>query len=140
MPVFVDLSLLWRWTSTYQAPKGWVSQKCELQSFVFQKVPIWQWLQANQLGRFEYNFRCLKWFFRKLSRKLRSAFFLKLRPLKIRLLVTWLKCLINGVGGLAGGGRNVHSMYCILFCIVIQSLRESWLGRWIFDILSLGWL
>ena len=25
-------------------------------------------------------------------------------------------------------------MFCILFCIVIQSLRESCLGRWIFDI------
>ena len=25
---------------------------------------------------FEYNFRCLKWFFRKLLGKLRSAFFL----------------------------------------------------------------
>ena len=54
---------------------------------------IWQRLLANQLGRFEQNFRCLKWFFRKVPRKLQSAFFLKLRFLKIRLLVTWLKCL-----------------------------------------------
>ena len=71
------------------------SQKCELQSFVFQKVPIWQRPLANQLGGFEYNFRCLKRFFRKVRRKLRSAFFLKLRILKIRLLVTWLKCLFG---------------------------------------------
>ena len=40
-----------------QNMKGWVSQKCELQSFVFQKVLIWQRFLANQ-----YNFRCLKWF------------------------------------------------------------------------------
>ena len=92
MPVFVDLSLFWRWTSTYQNLKGWLSHNCELQSFVFQKVPIWQRLLANQLGEFEYNFRCLKRFFRKVPRKLRSAFFLKLRFLKIRLLITWLKC------------------------------------------------
>ena len=65
------------------------------QSFVFQKVPIWQRPPANQLGEFEYNFRCLKWFFRKLPRKLRSAFFLKLRFLKIRLLLTWLKGLFK---------------------------------------------
>ena len=70
----MDLNLLWRWTSTYQNLKGWPSQKCELQSFVFQKVPIWQRLLANQLGQFEYNFRYLKWFFRKLPQKLRSAF------------------------------------------------------------------
>ena len=43
---------------------------------------------------FEYNFRCLKRFFRKVRRKLRSAFFLKLRFFKIRLLVTWLKYLL----------------------------------------------
>ena len=49
---------------------------------------------ANQHGGFEYNFRCLKRFFRKVRRKLRSAFFLKLRFLKIRFLVTWLKCLL----------------------------------------------
>ena len=55
-----------------------LSQKCELQCFVFQKVPIWQQLLANQVGGFEYKFRCLNWFFRK-------VFFLKLRFLKIRL-------------------------------------------------------
>ena len=55
-------------------------------------MPIWQRLLANQLGRFEYNFRCLKRFFRKVPRKLQSAFFRKLFFLKIRLLVTWLKC------------------------------------------------
>ena len=91
----MDLSVLWWWTSTYQNLKGWPSQKCELQSFVFQKVPIWQQLLYNQLEGFEYNFRYLKWFFRKLPRKLRSAFFLKLRFLKIGILVTWLKCLTN---------------------------------------------
>ena len=31
---------------------------------------------------FEYNFRCLKWFFRKLPQNLWSAFFLKFRFLK----------------------------------------------------------
>ena len=62
-----------------------LSQKCELQCFVFQKVPIWQQLLANQVGGFEYKFRCLNWFFRKVRRKLRPAFFLKLRFLKIRL-------------------------------------------------------
>ena len=90
---FFNLSLLWPRHSTYQNLKGWLSQKCELQSFVFQKVSIWQQPLANQLGGFEYNFRCLKRFFRKVQRKLRSAFSLKLRFLKIRLLVTWLKCL-----------------------------------------------
>ena len=71
--------------------KGWPSKKCELQFFVFQKVPIWQRPLANQLGGIEYNFRSLKRFFRKVRRKLRSAFSLKLRFLKIRLLDTWLK-------------------------------------------------
>ena len=42
-----------------------------------------------------YNFRRLKRFFRKVRRNLWSAFFFKLRFLKIRLLVTWLKCLIE---------------------------------------------
>ena len=79
----------------YQNLKGWLSQKFELQSFVFQKVPIWQQLLTNQLEGFEYNSRCLKRFSRKVQRKLRSAFFLKLTFLKIRLLVTWLKCLIE---------------------------------------------
>ena len=69
--------------------KGWLSQECEIQSFIFQKVPMWQRLLANQLGEFEYNFSCLKRFSRK-------AFFLKLRFLKIRLLVTWLKRLSKG--------------------------------------------
>ena len=54
-------------------PESWPFQKCELKLFVFQKALIWQRLLANQLGRFEYNFSCLKWFFSKLPRKLRSA-------------------------------------------------------------------
>ena len=91
----MDLSVLWWWTSLYQNLTGWPSQKCEHQSFVFQKVPIWQQLLANQLEGFECNFRCLKWFFRKLPRKVRSAFFLKKRFLNIRILVTWLKCLFT---------------------------------------------
>ena len=70
-------------------------QKPELQPFVFQKVPILQRCLANKIGRFEHSFRCLKWFSRKLPRKLRWAFLLKLRLLKIQLLVTWLKCLIK---------------------------------------------
>ena len=61
--------------------KMWTSMFC------LQKMSIWQRLLANQLGGFEYNFRFLKWFFRKLPGKLRLAFFLKLRFLKIRLLV-----------------------------------------------------
>ena len=104
----MDLSLLWQWTSTYQNLTGWPSQKCELQSFVFQKVPIWQRLLANQLGGFEYNFRCLKRFFRKVPQKLRSAFFLKLSFLKIRLLVTWLKCLIEGLRAFAESRLKVY--------------------------------
>ena len=58
-------------------------------------MPIWQQSRANQLGGSEYNFRCLKRFFRKVQRNLRSAFFLKLRFLKIRVFVTWLKCLLK---------------------------------------------
>ena len=81
----MDLSLLWRWTPTQQNLKGWPSQKCELQPFVFQKVPIWQRLLVNQLVGFEYNFRCLEWLPSKLSWKLRSAFLHKLRFLKIQL-------------------------------------------------------
>ena len=42
----------------------------------------------------EYNFRYLKWFFSKLPHKSQLVFLLKLWFLKIRLLVTWLKCLI----------------------------------------------
>ena len=59
----------------YQYLKGWLPQKCELESFVFQKVLIRQRLLANQLRGIEYNFRCLKRFFRKVRRELRSAFF-----------------------------------------------------------------
>ena len=106
----MDLSLLWWWTSTYQNLKGWPSQKCELQSFVFQKVPIWQRPLANQLGGFEYNFRYLKRFFRKVRRKLRSAFFLKLRFLKIRLLVTWLKCLLVVKGTFGKTSKSLKTL------------------------------
>ena len=88
--------------------KGWPFQKYELQSFVFQNVPIWQRHVANQLGVFEYNFRCLKRFLRKVPRKLWLTFFLELRFLIIRLLVTWLKCLLH---------------YVILYK---QTLRNSW--------------
>ena len=34
---------------------------------------IWERPLANQLGGIEYNFRCLKWFFSKLPRKLWSV-------------------------------------------------------------------
>ena len=61
--------------------------------FCLSKGALWQQLLANQLGRFEYNFRCLKRIFRKVLQKLRSAFFLKFRFLKMQLLVTQLKCL-----------------------------------------------
>ena len=56
-------------------------------------MPIWQRPLANQLGGFDFNFRCLKRFFGKVRQRLRSAFSLKLRFSKLRLLVTWLKCL-----------------------------------------------
>ena len=78
----------------YQKLKGLPLQKWEVQSFAFQKGPVWQRFLANQLGGLEYNIRCLKWFSRKLPLKLRTNFFLQLRSLKIQLLFTWLKCLI----------------------------------------------
>ena len=34
-------------------------------------MPIQQLLLANQLGKFEYNFRCRKWFFGRLPRKIK---------------------------------------------------------------------
>ena len=67
----MDLSLLWRWARTKQNLKDWLTQEWKLQSFVFQKVPIQQLLLANQLGEFEYNFRCRKWFFGRLPRKIK---------------------------------------------------------------------
>ena len=57
-------------------------------------MPIWQRLLANQLGGFEYNSRCLKWFFRKVPRKLPSAFFSSIKIWENTTLVTWLKCLV----------------------------------------------
>ena len=78
IPVFVDLSFLWWWTSTYQNPKGWLSQKCELQSFCLSKGAH----MATTSGQSAW-------------RILRSTFFLKLRFLKVRPLVTCLKCLLN---------------------------------------------
>ena len=50
--------------------------ECAFKPFVFQKVPIWQWLLVNQIGRFEYNFRCLKRFSRKLPENCDWLFFL----------------------------------------------------------------
>ena len=97
----------------YQYLKGWLPQKCELESFVFQKVLIWQQLLANQLRGIEYNFRCLKRFFRKVRRELRSAFFFKLRFLKVRLLVTWLKCLLN---------NHLHSQFLLLKLVILVLL------------------
>ena len=91
----MDLSLLSLRTFTQQNLKCWPCQKSKLQPFVFRKVPIWQRLLANQLRWFEYNFRCLKWLASKLPQKLWSAFLLKQRFLRIRLLVTWLNCLFT---------------------------------------------
>ena len=94
IPAFVDISLCsWR-TRTQQILKCWSFQKCEHQPFVFRKVPIWQRLRANQLGGFEYNFRCLELFSSNLTRNLRSSFLLKLPILKVRLLLTSLRCLL----------------------------------------------
>ena len=76
-------------------PERLALSKMPLQSFVFQKVLISQRPLANQLGGFQYNFRCLKRFFRKMRRKLRLTFVFKLRFVKIRLLITWLKCLVR---------------------------------------------
>ena len=47
--------------------KEWLYHRCELQPSVFQKLPIWQWLLANQLGEFEYNFKWLECFFAKFA-------------------------------------------------------------------------
>ena len=43
----------------------------------------------------EFNFRCLKWFFRKLPWKVRPAFLIKLRFLKLWLSVTRRKYLVQ---------------------------------------------
>ena len=72
-----------------------ICQKTELQFFIFQKVLMWLGFLTNQLGRFEYNFSCLKWFSSNLPRKLRSAFLPKLRFLKIQLSGRWIKCLLQ---------------------------------------------
>ena len=111
----------------YHNLKVWLSQKCELQSFVFQKVPIRQRLSANQLGGFQYNFRCLKRFFRKVLQKLRSAFLLKLRFLKIRLFVTWLMCLffVNILNGLLYWQQNVHHRCSIRLYINLRWSTSS---------------
>ena len=77
--------------NSQQNLKSQSCQKCKLQPFAFQKVPIREWLLPYQLGGFEYYFRFLKWFCSKFPRKLRRSFLHKLRFLKIRLLVTWLK-------------------------------------------------
>ena len=125
MPVFIDFSLLWQWYSTYQNLKGWPSQKCEFQSSIFQKVPIWQQPLANQLGGFEYNFRCLKRFFRKVRRKLRSAFSLKLRFLKTRLLVTWLKCLyLTPSSSVSFVGFEQENVSWVKICTILFCTRK----------------
>ena len=80
--------------STQKNLNCWPFQKCELHFFVFQKVPIWQGLLAYQLWAFECNLRCLRWFTSQFPERLRSAFPLKFRLLKIRLLFAWLKCLL----------------------------------------------
>ena len=74
--------------------------KCSCLNFnlVFQKVPIGQWLKVNQLQEFKCNFRHLKWFSSILLQKLQSDFLLKLRFLKMRLFVIWLKCLFVSAG------------------------------------------
>ena len=79
-----------------ELPRSKTWKVCPLKSvnFVFQKVPIWQQFLANPLRGFEYNFRCMKYFYSKLPLKLRSGFLLKLSFSKIRLLVTWLNCLV----------------------------------------------
>ena len=49
--------------------KNWTSIFCLSKGTQCQQV------LANPLEGFEYYFRCLKWFFKKLPRKLQSAFF-----------------------------------------------------------------
>ena len=94
IPVFVNLSLLWRWTSTYKNLKGWLSQKCvNFSLFSFKKCLYHNDFWSIGLGDLNIILRCMKRFFRKVPRKLQWVFFLKLRFLKIRLLVTWLECL-----------------------------------------------
>ena len=48
-------------------PEMLASQKCDLQTFIFQKVTISQQFLINKLGRFEYIFRCLKCFFQPIA-------------------------------------------------------------------------
>ena len=69
-------------------PEMSVFSKMSTSIFCLSKGAHMTTLLANQLGQFEYSFRCLKRFFRKMARKLRSPFFHKLRFLKTRLLVT----------------------------------------------------
>ena len=102
----MDLNFILWWTSMLQDMKVWISQKCDLQSFVFQQVPIWQGLLAIQLGGFEYSFRCLKWFTGNCRESCDRIFFLKLRSLKVWLLVTWLKFLL-----LEGGGNQINAPF-----------------------------
>ena len=86
----MDSSLPWWWLPKWQNLKDQPCKKYELQTFVFQKVLIRQ-----RLGAFEYGLRCMKWFSRKLLQKLLLAFLFKLRYLKIWLLVTWLRFLLQ---------------------------------------------
>ena len=41
----------------------------------FQIMPIWKQLPAYQLGRLEYNYRCLKWFFQQFEAIAAIGFF-----------------------------------------------------------------
>ena len=88
-----DTARWWR-----QSAKNQVSTNHNLRNrwFLIVRRTNWRCPYDNNfwpisLGDMCYNFRCRK---RKVLRKFRSAFFLKLRFLKIRLLVTWLKCLV----------------------------------------------
>ena len=124
----------WWWHSTNQNLKSWSSQKYELQSFAFQNVPIWKQPLANQLGGFESNFRCLKRFLRKVRRKLRSAFFLKLRFLKIRLLVTWLKCLLQYILEVCQEYlifRVFTVMYILMDILNLTGARNSFVNKYL---------
>ena len=69
--------------------KTWTSTYCLLKD-----ANLLKRLLANQLGGFEYNFKCLKSFTSRLPRRFWSTFLLVLRLLKISLSVRWLKCLL----------------------------------------------
>ena len=69
-------SLLWQCTSAYQNLKGWLSQKCELFSFI--RCPYDNNFRPISLGDLNIILVARNIFFRKLPQKLWSSCFLKI--------------------------------------------------------------